>query len=141
MNNLVSVRIQNKYKTSFSLSHYLKHSHSTISKKVKTYCLVNNLDCKNLKYEQEYQIIKSINKVNYFINENGTKTPFRRDITQEIYLLQKMGRTDEIKILKDELSKLDNELFNPVNKKFKDEILKVNDDYKIGNKRKLRSDC
>ena len=141
MNNLVSVRIQNKYKTSFSLSHYLKHSHSTISKKVKTYCLVNNLDCKNLKYEQEYQIIKSINKVNYFINENGTKTPFRRDITQEIYLLQKMGRTDEIKILKDELSKLDNELFNPVNKKFKDEIQKVNDDYKIRNKRKLRSDA
>ncbi|WP_434274532.1 hypothetical protein [Aliarcobacter cryaerophilus] len=50
MNNLVSVRIQNKYKTSFSLSHYLKHSHSTIDKKIKTYCLNNNLDYKNLKY-------------------------------------------------------------------------------------------
>ena len=50
MNNLVSVRIQNKYKTSFSLSHYLKHSHSTIDKKIKTYYLNNNLDYKNLKY-------------------------------------------------------------------------------------------
>lgn len=40
----------NKYKTSFSLSHYLKHSHSTIDKKIKTYCLNNNLDYKNLKY-------------------------------------------------------------------------------------------
>ena len=106
MNNLVSVRIQNKYKTSFSLSHYLKHSHSTIDKKIKTYCLNNNLDYKNLKYEQEYQIIKSINKVNYFINENGTKTPFRRDITQEIYLLQRLGRTDEIEKLKEELKKI-----------------------------------
>ncbi|MDN5109394.1 plasmid recombination protein [Aliarcobacter butzleri] len=141
MNNLVSVRIQNKYKTSFSLSHYLKHSHSTISKKVRAYCLVNNLDYKKLKYEQEYQIIKSINKVNYFINENGTKTPFRRDITQEIYLLQRLGRTDEIEKLKEELKKLDDELFNPVNQKFKDEIKKVNDDYKTHNKRKLRCDA
>jgi len=43
MNNLVSVRIQNKYKTSFSLSHYLKHSHSTIDKKIKTYYFLTQL--------------------------------------------------------------------------------------------------
>ncbi|WP_323587620.1 hypothetical protein [Aliarcobacter butzleri] len=141
MNNLVSVRIQNKYKTSFSLSHYLKHSHSTIDKKIKTYCLNNNLDYKNLKYEHQYQIIKSINKINYVINENDTNKPFRRDISQEIYLLNKLGRFDEVKQLKKELENLDNDLFNPINKKFKDEIKKVNDDYKINNKRKLRSDA
>ena len=75
MNNLVSVRIQNKYKTSFSLSHYLKHSHSTIDKKIKTYCLNNNLDYKNLKYEHQYQIIKSINKINYVINCKNRSKP------------------------------------------------------------------
>ena len=141
MNNLVSVRIQNKYKTSFSLSHYLKHSHSTIDKKIKTYCLNNNLDYKNLKYEHQYQIIKSINKINYVINENASNKPFRRDISQEIYLLNKLGRFNEVKQLKKELENLDNDLFNPINKKFKDEIKKVNDDYKINNKRKLRSDA
>ena len=88
MNNLVSVRIQNKYKTSFSLSHYLKHSHSTISKKVKAYCLVNNLDYKNLKYEQEYQIMLApetfvqLAGVNPYSQPKSIRTLSRRSFVQ-----------------------------------------------------------
>lgn len=149
--NYVSVRIKNSYDKSFSISHNLKSKHKQIETKLKRYCKDREIDFNDLNTFEKYQIIRNQNKENYIINKDGTETIFRRDIGQELSLLKEYLK--EISLYSKEKIKIEeliqkseqelnlyNSYYNEINKKFKKEIKKVEEDYQKNNKRKLRND-
>lgn len=161
MNNLVSVRLNNKYEKSFSISHNYKTCHKSLEKRIESYynLIHNNLEteeikiyeniCEEWSYFKQYEIIKKLNVMNYQII-NDKKFYFRRDLLQELKLLElsfKEAKTEEekskikdlIKSTKEEQKKYDYQYFL-INNSITNEIEKIKIDHEKIKNRKLRKD-
>lgn len=159
--NIVSVRLNNKYNQGFSISHNYKTCHVGFKKRLERYwnLIHENIDENIVLYEdienllsyfKQYEIIKKLNVENYHFC-NGIKIKFRRDLQQEINLLElslkhdKLNPNDKLKIkklikeTKKEKAQYDYQ-YEIINNTFKQEIKEIRENYKKVIGKNLRKD-